>query len=751
MTPTAVLTATPEAGSVPLHVQLDGAGSADPDGSLQGFRWSFDDGSPDGAGTLVSHTFQLPGTYRVQLTVTDDHGATSTGSVDVRVIDGQPPVAVAVATPETGGAPLSVQFDSAGSSDPDGIITLFEWNFGDGSTVSQGQNPTHVFQQPGNYDVTLTVADDDGLSDVETLTIMVDPPANVLPEPSFTATPQAGAAPLLSQFDASGSSDPDGQIADYQWDFGDGGSASGIATSHTFNSPGVYDVTLIVTDNESGVASTTLPVAAGAPPTARISASPDSGTPSLAVEFDASGSSDSDGTVVGYQWDFDDGASSAAASPTHAFEDPGEYQVSLVVVDDDGLPSPPATATISVSADPDSLSFRDFFNTNTLSEYQIVAGSGQSVSYDGGNDRMRVIAANAGVEVAHNLPAEDEGFFQIRFLPSQANSAAASFSLYLEENDTTYYLLQAFDTVGSGEPSGVIRKFVNGTMVAETFYPEKLMQGSPTGYTNGLAYSINVYFSPDRFTAEFTELRPRVISFATPGGTPIKVGRMRVVMNEQDGYLDGIIKEPIEPDKLNYYVAFGDSITEGTGDGVMGDGHGFPIELQRVLLDNLVTTQVVFNEGFGGLKTQEATSLVSEVLQRHPRAQYVAVMIGTNDALQGTINEGQYGTYVDSILDSIRSAGKQPFIARLPHATSSANARIDAYNQAIDDLLKEPANSDIYVIPPDFQCYFDANPELINPDHIHPTGVGYKAMAQLWYQLIDQGASAPPGAACTIE
>jgi len=79
----------------------------------------------------------------------------------------------------------------------------------------------------------------------------VDSDPNILPTASFTATPDSGVAPLAVNLNASASSDNDGQIADYNWNFGDGHTASGITTSHTFTNPGSYIITLTVT-NERG-------------------------------------------------------------------------------------------------------------------------------------------------------------------------------------------------------------------------------------------------------------------------------------------------------------------------------------------------------------------------------------------------------------------------------------------------------------------------------------------------------------------
>lgn len=93
-------------------------------------------------------------------------------SGSVSAADGQPPVALAAATPTSGTAPLTVNFSSAGSYDPDGSPITYSWNFGDGSAVSTAANPVHVYAA-GNHTATLTVTDASGASSLATLLISV--------------------------------------------------------------------------------------------------------------------------------------------------------------------------------------------------------------------------------------------------------------------------------------------------------------------------------------------------------------------------------------------------------------------------------------------------------------------------------------------------------------------------------------------------------------------------------------------------
>jgi PKD repeat protein len=106
----------------------------------------------------------------------------------------------------------------------------------------------------------------------QSVTLFVVPksgaPVNQIPTASATATPTSGTAPLAVNFNGSGSSDPDGTVTSYAWTFGDGGSATGATTSHTYVTAGNYTAQLTVTDNQGASASTTVGIVVNAGPTA---------------------------------------------------------------------------------------------------------------------------------------------------------------------------------------------------------------------------------------------------------------------------------------------------------------------------------------------------------------------------------------------------------------------------------------------------------------------------------------------------
>ncbi|MBO0879066.1 MAG: PKD domain-containing protein, partial [Mycobacterium sp.] len=141
---------------------------------------------------------------------------------------------------------------------------------------------------------------------------------------------------LTASFDASGSSDPDGSIAAYAWDFGDGGTGNGQSPNHTYGAAGTYSVTLTVTDNEGATDSVTHDVTVSAPPNQAPTASFTHSENGLTAAFDASGSSDPDGTIASYAWDFGDGGTGNGQSPNHTYGAAGAYSVTLTVTDNDG-------------------------------------------------------------------------------------------------------------------------------------------------------------------------------------------------------------------------------------------------------------------------------------------------------------------------------------------------------------------------------------------------------------------------------
>jgi PKD repeat protein len=140
-------------------------------------------------------------------------------------------------------------FNGSGSSDPDGTITGYAWDFGDGTSGS-GATASHTYRAAGNFRVTLTVTDNNALQGRSNVIVTVD---NVPPIALFASACHG----LTCIFDGSGSSDPVGTIVQYTWTFGDGTTGTGAMTNHFYAAGGSYAVTLTVKDNNGATATQT--------------------------------------------------------------------------------------------------------------------------------------------------------------------------------------------------------------------------------------------------------------------------------------------------------------------------------------------------------------------------------------------------------------------------------------------------------------------------------------------------------------
>lgn len=177
-----------------------------------------------------------------------------------------------------------------------------------------------------------------------------------------TAVASASCAGLACTFDSAGSADPDGSIVSYAWAFGDGTTGTGASVGHTYAAAGDYTATLTVTDNLGATASTTRTVSVTAAPNLPPTAVAGASCGFLACTFDASGSTDPDGSIVSYAWAFGDGATGTGATVAHPYAAPGSYTATLTVTDDDNATAT-ATRTVTVSAPPVNLAADDFNRT----------------------------------------------------------------------------------------------------------------------------------------------------------------------------------------------------------------------------------------------------------------------------------------------------------------------------------------------------------------------------------------------------
>lgn len=331
VTLTAAFTSTPANPQFGTAVSFNGSGSGEPGGSISSYSWNFGDGSPSGSGSNPTHTYTSPGIYTVLLTVTDSSGNTDTVSHLVTV-HGLPSADFTVTTTKpAAGSPVS--FDGSGSSEPDGSISSYSWNFGDPMSPALGSGPTpsHTYSQAGTYTITLTVTDAFGnTAKISQQVTVVSVPKAVIA--ISTANPAAGTPISLI---ASNSTDVGSTITTYSWNFGDNSGTDGNeSTTHIYTTPGVYTLSLKITDATGNTNTVSQQVTVHGTPTASFrvtTANPAAGSP---VAFDGTGSSEPFGSIASYSWNFGDGSPlGSGAKPTHTYTKAGTYTVTLTVTD----------------------------------------------------------------------------------------------------------------------------------------------------------------------------------------------------------------------------------------------------------------------------------------------------------------------------------------------------------------------------------------------------------------------------------
>ncbi|MFB6167016.1 MAG: PKD domain-containing protein [Candidatus Nanohaloarchaea archaeon] len=367
-------------------VSLDSSGSSDSDGSISSCTWTVTSG-PGTASGGCSGTYYAPdemssdATANLELTVTDNDGATDsdTSSVSVNEVNDAPAASFdySPSSPLTG---ETVDFTDT-SSDVDGSVSSWSWEFGDGATSSQ-QNPSHSYSDDGSYNVQLTVTDDDGSTDTYSQTVNVQ---NRAPSASFTYSPSEPDPGESTTFDASGSSDPDGSIQTYEWDWDNDGSyeGSGQTTSHTFNTGGEYSVTLRTTDDDGATDTTTQTVDVNHYPSADADGSY-TVDENHTVELDGTGSSDPDGDSLSYSWTITSGPGSLSDASTstpvydapHNVESDTDITVELTVSDGSLTDSDTSTVTVRETCSLDSASLNPQCGSDGCQEGETVSISG---------------------------------------------------------------------------------------------------------------------------------------------------------------------------------------------------------------------------------------------------------------------------------------------------------------------------------------------------------------------------------------
>ncbi|MCH8963336.1 MAG: PKD domain-containing protein [Planctomycetes bacterium] len=542
----------------PVTITFDGSESTDSDGNsgsggnLFLYEWDLhNDGTVDRTGPIASFTFSETGLFEVRLTVSEGEPNFRTGTA-VRTVEitNNRPIASFTATPNVGPSDLLVHFDAGDSFDSDGAVVKYEWDFdytGENccdcpfSPDAAESDPQidRIFPE-GSFSVALRVTDDVG--DESCVTTLSIHSGNQPPAASFTATPEGGQVPLTVVFDASASSDPDGDDLSYQWNFEDDSSTVGPSDDpvvvHTFtevNETG-WRVTLTVDDGSEGDAGTdTEPkeiiVTLGAGNTVTITqanATPSIGPSPLTVAFSATATSQNPGTLT-YRWELDgQGTLKFGRNVTHTYFNNGaeriEVHPKLIVTDDTGAqavrvldvtvllegdagpvddPNLEAVLTLVDAPESDSaIGIAPFLVRFSTAGSRALDGTAVTVEVDFG-DGTPPAPVLAGAELSHTYQRPDEYEATATTVAEDdrreisapitiivTESASPIAMIFVDQINGDAPLAIRFDGTGSFDPEG-----------QPLTHEWEFGDGTPVGTGSVLRHTFNV---PDQYTVTLT-------------------------------------------------------------------------------------------------------------------------------------------------------------------------------------------------------------------------------------------------------
>jgi PKD repeat protein len=361
------INAAPAEGNVPFTVTFDGMDSIDPTGgTISDYKWSYVDATGNtislGDSPVITHEFTEPNTYSVKLQVS---GAQKDTAGYKTAVDGISYVRIKASPPASkvdfkiNGADVTdvhhvtmkeaqagLSFDPATTVPALGrVIEKYEWFYGDSSTEERTTPTTvvHSYQKPGEYYVTLKVTDNHDVTDKKVVKLFVKSVAA-----DIEINPSEGNVNTEFRFRGVDSRSDDGTIRDYEWQVkGPDGNVIVESTEdnfyHQFESPGKYDIILVVTDSTGAKDKylKVLDVFSRTPIASFSYTTPESNHPNR-VQFSALNSYDPDqGDRIKYSWDFNgdgdyDIVNSGDIEVTHEYEKVGEYKVTLQVEDSFG-------------------------------------------------------------------------------------------------------------------------------------------------------------------------------------------------------------------------------------------------------------------------------------------------------------------------------------------------------------------------------------------------------------------------------
>ncbi|OPY53985.1 MAG: PKD domain protein [Methanosaeta sp. PtaU1.Bin112] len=324
------------------NITFNASKSKDIGGKIVAYKWDFGDGNrTDSLSTPeILHSYARGGFYTVSLTVQDNEDTASTSSRNITI--NSLPQANFTITPQIPVVGSQVRFDASGSWDEeDGKNLAYHWEINNNSAIfNLVSPPKQVYDEAGMYWVNLTVSDTNGAVGHKNYLLKINQP----PIARIGIDSANLSLGRLVNFTAALSEDKDGEIVDYTWDFGDNSSVDNNKTAmHGYAEGGNKIIRLSVGDNDGARSIISQEIFINRPPIASFSIVPAEPNKGEQVSFNASSSSDPDGKLERYLWDFGIGKAMpevyTKSLAEHTYSVAGRYDVILIVQDDKGANS----------------------------------------------------------------------------------------------------------------------------------------------------------------------------------------------------------------------------------------------------------------------------------------------------------------------------------------------------------------------------------------------------------------------------
>jgi gliding motility-associated-like protein len=496
-----IISAIPVCNAVNVPIQFGVTGNSS--SALTQFDWDFGDGTTAPNTFNVSHSYSAPGTYLVQYFIANTNGCSDTITQEIVIREG---LDVAIEFTRDGCASdnLMVEFDISSTNLND--ITTVNWDFGDGTVVTDDFAPSHTYNTAGTYTVILNVSSTLDCDGTDTITIVI---RDVDINAQFSDTTRGCPGRVIQFTNESSASE---EIVSFDWSFGDGNTSTAENPTHEYATAGSYSATLTITTINGCTDTATLSIEVIetlvlAAFEYNIACNPDN----LEVQF--TDLSNSDNNIISWNWSFGDGNTSVESDPIHTYDVQGNYTVELIIENELGcfdtatqmieVEIPALNASFSVDTlvcDGSAINFENTtFSESTIDAYQWDFGDGNTSAEESPNYTYEaigtyqvtlIVTTDAGCIDTATIEIEVVEAAGISLVDSVFICAGDSIQLPLQGAGNQSYIWQPNQFLDDNTLAQPIAFPVSSTFYSVTV-TETLVNGNTCALTDGVWVIVN--------------------------------------------------------------------------------------------------------------------------------------------------------------------------------------------------------------------------------------------------------------------